>query len=174
MRSAEIRDNKCLDCDRIILRKSQRCYSCSGRINTRNKIPWNKGTRGIQKGSRLGVKLSDETKKKLSERALGRKRSPESIAKSVASLIKRFDRIGRKTYRSRASKEGKIWTQSVFRRDNYTCQYCGQVGGHIQSHHINKFADFPEDRFKLSNGITLCVPCHKLTDNYGKKKLPQD
>lgn len=30
-------------------------------------------------------------------------------------------------------------------------------------------SNFPELRFELSNGRTLCVECHQKTDTYGEK-----
>jgi hypothetical protein len=66
----------------------------------------------------------------------------------------------------RNSTEYKRWRKSVFERDNYTCQFCGVRGVIIQADHIKPFAYFPELRFELSNGRTLCVPCHKTTDTY--------
>lgn len=34
---------------------------------------------------------------------------------------------------------------------------------HKQAHHIRKWEDYPELRYEVSNGITLCRKCHKLT-----------
>ena len=51
-------------------------------------------------------------------------------------------------------------------RDQFKCQGCGQVGGYLTAHHIKSFAHFPELRFKIENGITLCEECHSKTDNY--------
>ena len=73
--------------------------------------------------------------------------------------------------RIRMSTEYNIWRKSVFERDNYTCQECGAYGVKLNAHHINSFAKFPEERFNVGNGITLCVDCHKNTDNYGSKAI---
>jgi len=55
----------------------------------------------------------------------------------------------------------KIWRTSVFKRDNYTCQECGQVGGKLNAHHILSWASYPDQRYILKNGITLCTKCHR-------------
>lgn len=71
--------------------------------------------------------------------------------------------------RARKSQAYKNWRKSVFERDNYTCVSCGHHGGDLQADHIQPFAYFPELRFELSNGRTLCVPCHKETETFGFK-----
>jgi hypothetical protein len=64
--------------------------------------------------------------------------------------------------------EYKLWRERVFQRDNYTCQTCKQVGGHLNADHILPFAQYPKLRFDVSNGRTLCVGCHRKTETYGR------
>lgn len=61
----------------------------------------------------------------------------------------------------RNSAEYAVWRRSVFDRDNYTCVNCGHVGGRLAADHIKPWALFPALRFELSNGRTLCWPCHR-------------
>lgn len=67
----------------------------------------------------------------------------------------------------RTSTEYKLWRKAIFQRDNWTCQECGKHGGWLEAHHIKPFAQFPELRLAINNGITLCKPCHK-TQTYAK------
>lgn len=64
--------------------------------------------------------------------------------------------------RDMMSREYKEWRQKVFERDEYACRGCGDdTGGNLQAHHIQSYARYPELRYSLENGITLCVKCHK-------------
>lgn len=59
----------------------------------------------------------------------------------------------------RDSLEYKKWRKRVFSRDRFQCLICGEKKG-IQAHHIKPFERYPELRFLVSNGITLCSSHH--------------
>lgn len=148
-----------------------------------------------------GKKLSEETRRKMSENRKGKPLSLETrqklsiIAKNrkprkhtLEQRLKRAERSkGEKSHFwkggvtainqiIRSSVEYKIWREAVFKRDDYTCIWCGarsQKGIKVILHadHIKPFAFYPELRFAIDNGRTLCKPCHKTTDTYAGKSL---
>lgn len=66
----------------------------------------------------------------------------------------------------RKSLDYKLWREEVFKRDNYTCQKCNKVSSagsklSLNPHHIKGFSQYPEERFNINNGSTLCVDCHR-------------
>lgn len=63
----------------------------------------------------------------------------------------------------RKSKEYEQWRESVFMKDNYTCQCCGTYGGRLVAHHLLDYANNVSERFNVENGITLCFNCHDST-----------
>lgn len=66
-------------------------------------------------------------------------------------------------------KENIAWRIAVFKRDSYTCQVCRQIGGKLQADHIKAWSLYPELRLDIDNGRTLCIECHKKTENYGSR-----
>jgi len=78
--------------------------------------------------------------------------------------------------RIRYSKKMRKWRKAVFERDDYTCQNCGARNGNgkaivLNADHIKSFALFPELRFDVDNGRTLCVDCHRKTDTHGRRPI---
>lgn len=68
----------------------------------------------------------------------------------------------------RKSVDYKLWRKAVFERDNYQCIWGGKEHGNkLHADHIKRFADYPELRFAIDNGRTLCESCHRKTDTYG-------
>lgn len=69
--------------------------------------------------------------------------------------------VSEKRSKDWVSREYKEWRKKVFERDNYTCQICGDnTGGNLNAHHIKSYRDYPELRYEVSNGMTLCEFCH--------------
>lgn len=64
----------------------------------------------------------------------------------------------------RASPQYIQWRKAIYNRDDYICQKCGVKGGRLEAHHVKSFATYPELRFELLNGITLCKSCHRGGD----------
>lgn len=113
-------------------------------------IPWSKGK-----------KFSDEYKKKLSDSHIGKQRGEKSPSwkGGITPEIRKI----------RASIEYELWRNSVFARDGYICQKYGTKGGKLHAHHILNFAQFPELRFAIDNGITLSEKAHReFHKKYGK------
>ncbi|WP_112181376.1 HNH endonuclease [Paraliobacillus zengyii] len=64
-----------------------------------------------------------------------------------------------------------VWRKSVYERDNYTCQCCGDdKGGNLHAHHLDGYNWCKEKRIDIDNGITLCEDCHnKFHKKYGNR-----
>ena len=82
-------------------------------------------------------------------------------SKIFESLRPIMDTEIRQSEEGRRCFEYKNWRKSVFARDDYTCQICGKRGVRLNAHHIKSYAYFPNLRFSVDNGITLCEECHK-------------
>lgn len=66
--------------------------------------------------------------------------------------------------------EFRLWREAVFARDNWTDQKTGIKGGKLHPHHILNFAQYPELRFAIDNGITLSEKSHReFHKKYGIK-----
>lgn len=72
---------------------------------------------------------------------------------------------------ARLGQKLKHWRKAVFYKDNYICQVCGAYGVSLHADHIESWANYPELRYDISNGRTLCVPCHYYVTF--KKKMPE-
>lgn len=80
--------------------------------------------------------------------------------------------------------EYRQWRSDIFTRDNFTCVLCNKKGGYLEADHYPKgFAEIfyeykiktleeaieCEEFWNINNGRTLCLDCHKKTDNYAGK-----
>lgn len=98
---------------------------------------------------------TEETKKKIS--MVQRERNKNR----VVDLLAKRDREYKKKIRQ--SFQWRDWRLAVFERDNYTCQECKARGGYLEPHHIIPVRSNESRLFDITNGITLCRPCHQKT-----------
>jgi 5-methylcytosine-specific restriction endonuclease McrA len=62
--------------------------------------------------------------------------------------------------RLRSSHQSREWSKEVRARDGHKCVECGATGK-LHAHHIKPWKNHPELRWDISNGATLCPPCHQ-------------
>lgn len=149
---------------------SKSCYF----VSKKGKATWNKGVIGYKQPniSRAlkGKKASIEARKQMSISRKG-KLTGEKNPMWKGGLTSKNSIV-------RHSFEYKMWRQSVFEKDDYTCVFCNsrsKSGNPVVIHadHIKPFSLYPELRFDLSNGRTLCINCHRKTETYGGKIYAQ-
>lgn len=118
-----------------------------------------------------GRKLTKEMKLKISNSLRGKKNP--NWKGGITSLLNRLRHI----------ENYYQWRSNIFSRDNWTCQTCNQRGGDLEPHHIISFSKLCKiynieneevakkcpELWDITNGITLCKKCHKLTKNWGKR-----
>lgn len=168
---------------KLKIARAGRVFSEETRLKMSESSKGRKHTDASKEKLRLahkGKKLSAEHRAKLGEVRKGVKQTPEAVLKRKASIPRGKDMWNWKggitpiNQKIRHSFEYKLWRTSVFERDDYACVLCGAKNGNgkavvLNADHIKPFAYFPELRFEISNGRTLCVPCHKMTETYGGK-----
>lgn len=128
-----------------------------------------------------GYKPSEEHRRKISNSHKGKKKPwSGEIFRKIAK-----QRVGNKHHNwkggiSRGYKTGyysseyKSWRNSVFLRDCFTCQNCYRKNLKLNAHHIKTFSKYPELRFEISNGRTLCESCHRLVHKEMRKLLSRN
>lgn len=122
------------------------------------------------KGRYKGIKLSSETRKKMSlaqkgnKKFLGKTHSKKTRDKMVLAQLgeKNHAWLGGKSFEPYTTDWTNTLRRSIRERDFYTCQVCKEPQGDraLQIHHIdyNKTNNNPE------NLIALCLSCHIKTN----------
>ena len=129
---------------------------------------------GAVKGRLKGRVMSLEWRKKIADSMRGSKSHHWRGGVSFLGIIIRG------CYRYRQ------WRSDVFTRDKFLCIQCGySKGGIIEADHIIPFATILknhginsietaltcEELWDINNGRTLCNPCHRKTETFGKPNL---
>lgn len=144
---------------------------------TKKKMSETRKKLGTRPPSWKGKKHSEESRRKMSLAQIGRKGKPlTDEQKRHLSQLHKGDKShlwrGGVTPEQRAARNSldyKLWRIAVLKRDNYTCQFCGERGGRLHADHIKQFAFYRKLRFELSNGRALCKDCHESTPTYLNK-----
>jgi hypothetical protein len=89
----------------------------------------------------------------------------------------KIDRNSLKKYgidnKDRGSPAYHYWRIQVLKRDNFKCRIVNQdCEGKVIAHHILSWRDFPELRYQLNNGITLCQAHHPRRRTEEKRLIP--
>lgn len=135
------------------------------------QTPWNKGLKTdpevIEKirKSRTGKRLnrSEEGKKSFKEKMSGPNNPRWTTDRSKIDMGKR----------SNWTIQCIEWRESVFKRDNYKCKMSnGDCNAYVEAHHILNWKDYPELRFNINNGITLCRAHHPRKRAEEKRLVP--
>lgn len=108
------------------------------------------------------------------ESLVGRKMPPHQIQKAAEWRKKNFVGAGNPNWkggeisdyqRERTSYSAKQWSKDVRGRDGHKCIGCG-AKGKLHAHHIKPWKEFPELRYDIENGVTLCPTCHQKAHDF--------
>ena len=149
------------------------------------KIPWNKGIKWEDRN----FKHSEETKALLkitrakqdpnTLRGIKHK-MPEGFSEAISKRITGEgnpkwikDRTMLVKKQERNDSAYVDWRKQVWLRDNFTCKIANpNCLGKIEAHHILNWKDYPELRYQLNNGITLCHAHHPRVRSEEKRLVP--
>lgn len=129
----------------------------------KDRIPWNKDKTSV---------FSEETKRLMREAKIGKAppaHKPDCQCFRCNKKYPNYEWKETERLRTKLKDELKVWKRDVFVRDGFCCVMCHSVGRKLNAHHIKKFADYPDLRLDINNGVTLCVQCHKSVTNKEKE-----
>ena len=136
-----------------------------------------KATRDKLSKSLLGRKLSKETCDKMSNTRKG-KELPwrDKINESLPRGEKHHRWIKDRSKIQQHLRNNPVyqqWRKKVFKRDNWTCKLKdSNCEGKIKAHHIRGWAKYPNLRYEVDNGITLCEFHHPLKRQEEEDLIP--
>lgn len=67
----------------------------------------------------------------------------------------------------------KEWRKNIYKKFNFKCALKNDdCSGRLESHHILSWAEYPELRYEINNGITLCHAHHPRARAEEKRLIP--
>jgi hypothetical protein len=113
----------------------------------------------------LGRTHTESSRQKMSDSRRGKKQAVERRIRRSARLqgipVSEWKDFANNLVRlATKSPEYQAWRNEVYERDDWTCQHCGKRGGRLHAHHTKPKSQYTELMFDVSNGLTLCEPCH--------------
>jgi hypothetical protein len=146
------------------------------------RVAWNKGMKGYNAGPRTSIKVACKICKKefyaqISCLKKGNQKCCGALCAKVLRNKENSDRSGVNHYRWIADRTKvkigdrsfhdplyKQWHRAVKARDGWRCKITDEkCRGRLEAHHILPWSKFPELRYKINNGITLCHHHHPRT-----------
>ncbi len=136
---------------------------------TRDKMSEKAKLRIGDKNSFYGKKHSKKTIENMRLVKLGKTQSKETIEKRIKKGKDHYNWKGGITPLNilmRAKANYKLWRESIFERDDYTCQnpdcpFCDNKRGvKLHPHHLKAVFRYPELVFNIDNGISYCEDYH--------------
>lgn len=113
----------------------------------KGQIPWVKGKKQSKDhiAKRVQARIANGTNPKI------------TAPRGASHYLYKINRDELKKDGKRNDSAHRDWTREVKRRDGWHCRIADQdCAGRMEAHHILSWHDFPELRYKLNNGITLC------------------
>ena len=85
-------------------------------------------------------------------------------SKGVVAQFKKGEAINVLDDRGTKSRVWGHFRRMVFKRDNYTCQKCGEKKdiSQLRLHHKKPVKEFPNLYYDIDNASTMCNDCHKV------------
>lgn len=164
---SQVKDGRGKYCSKECLNKAKKGVRVAPQTEfKKGNIPFYAGTKGIAKSNSGSFKKGD----------FSRRGENHPCWKGGKSKL---------SFRIRKCFKYSEWRKEVYKRDNYTCQICGnRKGGKLHADHIVPFslilskyliktiegALFCNELWDINNGRTLCISCHQKTETYGNRK----
>lgn len=151
----------------------QTCEHCGQPFRTKRSQTWRGYGRFCSKACGYAAQKTGETRT-CAECGKSFYRSARDLTVRASRFCsKECAAVARRVSKERRMAKYREWRTSVLKRDNYTCRHCGSQKPHLHAHHIKPWAQHPELRFDVSNGLTLCDDCHGLIHPWMHKLVPR-